>query len=197
MARKKTPKEWQPDPHMAEVLRPFYDMGINAYTAHQQRVPENTYGIRKWPQILVMYKYWKFWTDDLIQQQSKDLAETQRQVKAKYLNSYDKQILICEARIQKILRWMEEDEMAFQEQMKKLAESGKPEEVTAYMPDPQMETLLAKLNELEGDMKMSKATLEVAPIVDQINEQKVIKDLEEQQERHTLQMKGKLNDKGT
>lgn len=181
MSRMKKGEKWKPDPNMMEILQPFYDMSVGPQAVKNQPVPQNTHEITKWPAIRVMYKYWSWWTDELVEQQKGTLAQTQRNVKAKYLNSYDKQIMICESQIQLILQLRQEHKAVYLKKAKVSTEKGEST-IDPYEPNIELEKLLSTLNQQMGGFKMSKAQLEVAPIIDQVNEDAIIKMLQDEQD---------------
>lgn len=197
--QKNVKKEWKPDPKVAEILIPFFDMGLSANATSKQGISNENKeitGIRKMPNLKTIFKYWNYWKKELVEQQMSSLAEMQRSVKAFYLNSYDKQLLLAESQIQGILAWKETEKKEHETEMKILAEKGKNDEIFNWKPDVAIETLLARLNEMQGDMKLAKAQLEGAPIVDQISEDSTLRELEEEQERNSKKfekLKGKTD----
>lgn len=181
-------EKWKPDPNMMEILQPFFDMSVGPQTVKSQPVPKNIHEIIKWPAIRVMYKYWTWWTDELVEQQKGTLAQTQRNVKAKYCASYDKQIMICESQIQQILQLRAEHKATYLKKVKIATEKGEST-IEPYEPNLELEKLLSQLNQQMGGFKMSKAQLEVAPIIDQMNEDAILKMLQDEQEAQVKKVK--------
>ncbi len=174
--------KWKPDIKFTAILRTYFDMGLASYTASRQRVPENNYGIVKMPDPKTIDKYWRFWKAEHVKEHMDDLSEMQKNVKAQFAIAYDKQIMISESQIQEILKYKQEHEVVYQKEQKALVDDKKQSFIEPMEPNVQVELLLAKINELQGDQKMAKAALLVAPIVNQMSEESIIKELEQEQE---------------
>lgn len=188
-------KQWKPDPKYTAILRIYFDMGLAAYTAKKQRVPDNGFGITKMPDRKTCDKYWNFWKAEHVKEHMGSLTKTQQEVKAQFAIAYDKQIMVSEAQIQEVLKYKEESRIVWEKEQKAAVEdkTNKQSYIEPHKPDVPLETLLAKLNELQGHQKMAKAGMLAAPIVNQLSEDSMIEELEAEQEEQAKKAK-KLRD---
>lgn len=176
---------WKPADNYSEILRPMFDIGLNPWTVTKQQIPQNRFEITKMPDYRTILKYWDYWKEELVRQQTVSLAKTQREVKAMLSVSYDKQIMISETQLQDLLRYREELKTIHykKEKNKVKASTSKTYVMEPYSPDLDLEMVISRINDLQGKQKMQKAGVEVAPMVDQLSEDAMIAELEAEQEK--------------
>ncbi len=179
---KKKKTAWKPDPKYTDILRIYFDMGMTAYTAKNQRVPPNKYGIKNMPDYKTVMKYWRYWKDEHNKEHMGELAQIQRDVKSQFTVAYDKQIMVSESLLQEYLRYKEEAAKAWDIEQTKKVEKGNQKFKLPMRPDLALDSILIKINELEGDQKMAKGALMAAPIVDQMSEEAVLQRMEARRE---------------
>jgi len=93
------------------------------------------------------------------------------------------------------LKYRKEREKAHDAEVKELRNQGRQSEIEPYRPDLPVEKLLSYLNDLSGDMKLSKAGIEIAATVDMLSEESTSRELEaELKRKEELARKLRLKD---
>lgn len=191
-------KQWKPDIKIAEMLRHFWIIPVTAYYTSKQKTPAWS-NIEKMPNRKTVMKYFDHFNEEAAKPFNKSLAITQRHVRAQFLESYDKNIMVTEDQIQKILRWREEDHAVYKKKIDKLHEEGKDSEIEPYVPNLDFERALSHFNDVQGNFKLSRAGVESASFIDQRSEMVIVKEmeqkLEKQMEKQSKLVKVKKNAK--
>jgi len=159
---------------MEKLVLPFFQLGLSAFSVSQKDGMPNVKTITK-----IFKKFRQVLSEDL----NYDLAKQQREVKAHFLFAYDEQLSIGDNQIQGLLKYRKEREKAYDDEVKELRIQGRQSEIEPYRPDLAVEKLLSQLNNLSGDMKLAKATLEVAATVDMLSEEAILREMEAELKR--------------
>jgi len=171
---------------MEKLVLPFFQLGLSAFSVSLKDGMPNVKTITK-----IFKKFRQFLSEDL----HYDLVKLQRDVKGHVLFAYDEQLTIVDNQIQGLLKYRKEREKAYDDEVKELCIQGRQSEIEPYRPDLAVEKLLSHINNLSGDMKVGKATLEVTPSVDMLSEEAILRKMEaELAKKGELARKLKLKD---
>lgn len=171
---------------IAELLRHFWIIPVTANYAAKQKPPVWS-NIDKMPNRKTVMKYFDYFNEESALPFNKSLAVTQRHVRAQFLESYDKNIMVTEDQIQKLLKWREEDYGVYKKNILDSKENqGKV--IDPYMPNLDVERALSHFNDVQGNFKLSRAGIESASFIDQRSEISILEHMQADLEKHQEKM---------
>lgn len=140
-------------------IKPYYEIGLEADdTASKTGIDEKT-----------VRKYYRIWTEKLLEDYIEDVAERQKVAKVRALRSINPLIHHLRAQLNQITKAKIEHEEAW----KRNQNSQRDGKIESYVPHPFLENMLVKLIMSLLDMYERKAAIEAAPTISEEAEKAV------------------------
>ena len=159
---------------MEEMMLPYFQQGLTAFSV--SKMPNK-------PNIKTVSRIFKKFARILDRELDRDVDKAQREVKARLIFSFDKNLSIIQDQIQELLDYKKSRREHYDLRVLQLKEQGRQEEVTPYKPDLAVEKVLMQLIHYLAELQDAKAANESTPTMHQSSEEATIRYLKGRNQR--------------